>query len=205
MKFIIFNGTLKRKQPKRVLGKIIRLAIRKFQRVLSTLLQFARCCNLQLAFKKIGDECEIVTMRDLKYDAATKDVDDELKPYIMDIFKSDGIVFATPIWWGGHSSHIQSMFQRLDPIYSWGKDNKFQPFYNKVFGTLVSGGGDGFQHIHGNCYNFATNLGFTIPPSCNIESKAQGMDEIVKDEQTLEQVKNCAINMSTWARSFKRR
>ena len=114
------------------------------------------------------------------------------------------VVFATPIWWGGHSSsHTVHVPERLDPIYSWAKDNKFQPFYNKVFGTLVSGGGDGFQHIHGNCYNFATNLGFTMPPSCNIESKAQGMDEIVKDEQTLEQVKNCAINMSTWARVLK--
>ena len=182
MKFIIFNGTLKPDEESNT---------------------SAVCKMLQLAFKKISDKCEIVTMRDLKYDASTKDVDDELKPHIMDIFKSDGIVFATPIWWGGHSSHIQSMFQRLDPIYSWGKDNKFQPFYNKVFGTLVSGGGDGFQHIHGNCYNFATNLGFTVPPSCNIESKAQGMDEIVKDEQTLEQVKNCAINMSTWARVLK--
>jgi hypothetical protein len=29
------------------------------------------------------------------------------------------------------------------------------------------------------------------------------MEEIVKDEQTLEQVKNCAINMSTWARVLK--
>ena len=106
MKFIIFNGTLKPDEESNT---------------------SAVCKMLQLAFKKIGDECEIVTMRDLKYDASTKDVDDELKPHIMDIFKSDGIVFATPIWWGGHSSHIQSMFQRLDPIYSWGKDNKFQP------------------------------------------------------------------------------
>ena len=115
----------------------------------------------------------------------------------------DGIVFATPIWWGVQSSYIQSMFERLDPIYSWAKDNKYQPFYNKVFGTLVSGGGDGFQHIHANCYNFAANLGFTIPPNCNIESKAQGSDEIKNDEDTLNQVKNCAINMSVWAELLK--
>ena len=158
---------------------------------------------LQLAFDKLGHECEIVTLRDLDYEGATKDVDDELKPHIMKIFKMDGIVFATPIWWGGHSCYIQSMFERLDPIYSWAKDNKYQPFYNKVFGTLVSGGGDGFQHIHGNCYNFAANLGFTIPPNCNIESKAQGIEEITKDEDTVNQVKNCAINMVTWAKILK--
>ena len=57
MKFIIFNGTLKPDEESNT---------------------SAVCKMLQLAFKKIGDECEIVTMRDLKYDAATKDVDDEL-------------------------------------------------------------------------------------------------------------------------------
>jgi len=91
------------------------------------------------------------------------------------------------------------MFQRLDPIYSWGKDNKYQPFYNKVFGTLVSGGGDGFQHIHGVLYSAASNFGFTIPPQCNIESKAQGLEEIKKDDDTYNQVKNCATNMTVWA------
>ena len=74
---------------------------------------------------------------------------DELKPHIMKMFKVDGIIFATPIWWGNTVCHIQAMLERLDVIYSWAKDNKYQPFYNKVFGTLVSGGGDGFQHIHG--------------------------------------------------------
>ena len=182
MKFLIFNGSLKPDAESNT---------------------FSVCKMLQLAFDKLGHECEIVTLRDLDYEGATKDVDDELKPHIMKIFKMDGIVFATPIWWGGHSCYIQSMFERLDPIYSWAKDNKYQPFYNKVFGTLVSGGGDGFQHIHGNCYNFAANLGFTIPPNCNIESKAQGIEEITKDEDTCNQVKNCAINMVTWAKILK--
>jgi hypothetical protein len=95
------------------------------------------------------------------------------------------------------------MLERLDFIYSWAKDNKFQPFYNKVFGTLVSGGGDGFQHIHGVLYSAASNFGFTVPPQCNIESKAQGMDEIVKDDDTVNQVKNCVINMTTWAKILK--
>jgi len=182
MKFLIFNGSLKPDAESNT---------------------FSVCKMLQLAFDKLGHECEIVTLRDLDYEGATKDVNDELKPHIMKIFKMDGIVFATPIWWGGHSCYIQSMFERLDPIYSWAKDNKYQPFYNKVFGTLVSGGGDGFQHIHGNCYNFAANLGFTIPPNCNIESKAQGIEEITKDEDTVNQVKNCAINMVTWAKILK--
>ena len=182
MKFIIFNGTLKPDSESNT-SKV--------------------CMMLKLAFEKLGQDCSIVTLRDLDYERATKDVKDELAPHIIDIFKADGIIFATPIWWGGHGSYIQSMFERLDPIYSWAKDNKYQPFYNKVFGTLVSGGGDGFQNIHGNCYSFAANLGFTIPPNCNIESKAQGNEEILKDDDTVAQVKNCATNMTVWAKVLK--
>ncbi len=177
MKFLIFNGSLKADAESNT---------------------FAVCKMLQLAFDKLGHECEIVTLRDLDYEGSTDDVNDELKPYIMKMFDMDGVIFATPIWWGTHSCHIQAMLERLDFIYSWAKDNKYQPFYNKVFGTLVSGGGDGFQHIHGVLYSAASNFGFTIPPQCNIESKAQGIEEIKKDEDTYNQVKNCATNMTVW-------
>ena len=178
MKFLIFNGSLKPDTESNT---------------------FSVCKMLQLAFDKLGHECEIVTLRDLDYEGSTDDVNDELKPHIMKMFNVDGVVFATPIWWGTHSCHIQAMLERLDFIYSWAKDNKYQPFYNKVFGTLVSGGGDGFQHIHGVLYSAASNFGFTIPPQCNIESKAQGIEEITKDEDTYNQVKNCATNMTVWA------
>ena len=178
MKFLIFNGSLKPDAESNT---------------------FSVCKMLQLAFDKLGHECEIVTLRDLDYEGSTDDINDELKPYIMKMFNVDGVVFATPIWWGTHSCHIQAMLERLDFIYSWAKDNKYQPFYNKVFGTLVSGGGDGFQHIHGVLYSAAANFGFTIPPQCNIESKAQGIEEIKEDEDTYNQVKNCATNMVVWA------
>jgi multimeric flavodoxin WrbA len=182
MKFIIFNGSLKPDAESNT---------------------FTVCKMAQLAFEKLGHECEIITMRDLDYEGSTDDVNDELKPHIMKMFDVDGVIFATPIWWGTHSCHIQAMLERLDFIYSWAKDNKYQPFYNKVFGTLVSGGGDGFQHIHGVLYSAASNFGFTVPPQCNIESKAQGMDEIVQDDDTVNQVKNCTINMVTWAKILK--
>ena len=179
MKFIIFNGSLKADAESNT---------------------FAVCKMAQLAFEKLGHSCEIVTMRELDYEGSTDDVNDDLRPYIMKMFDMDGVIFATPIWWGTHSCYIQSLLERLDFIYSWAKDNKYQPFYNKVLGTLVSGGGDGFQHIHGVLYSAASNFGFTIPPQCNIESKAQGIEEIKDDDDTLNQVKNCVINMTTWAK-----
>ena len=182
MKFIIYNGSLKPDAESNT---------------------YSVCKMTQLAFEKLGHECEIVTLRELNYEGSTADVNDDLKPHLMKMFDADGVIFATPIWWGQHSCHIQAMLERLDPIYSWAKDNKYQPMYNKVFGSLVSGGGDGFQHIHGVLYSAASNFGFTIPPQCNIESKAQGIDEITKDEDTVNQVKNCTINMVTWANILK--
>ena len=62
MKFLIFNGSLKADDESNT---------------------FAVCKMLQLAFDKLGHECELVTLRDLDYERSTDDVNDELKPYIM--------------------------------------------------------------------------------------------------------------------------
>ena len=83
MRFIIFNGTLKPDAESNT-SKVVQM--------------------LKLAFEKLGQECKVVTLRDLDYERATKDVKDELAPHIIDIFNCDGVVFATPIWWGGHVS-----------------------------------------------------------------------------------------------------
>ena len=71
MKFLIFNGSLKPDAESNT---------------------FSVCKMLQLAFEKLGHECDIVTLRDLDYKTGTKDIDDELKPHIMKIFDMDGIV-----------------------------------------------------------------------------------------------------------------
>jgi len=158
---------------------------------------------VQVAFQKLGHECEVVTIRDLDYEGSIKDIDDGLRPVIGKMFDMDGVIFATPIWWGGHSCHIQAIIERMDFIDEWSIVNKYKPMYGKVFGDIVSGSGDGFQHIHGNCYNFATMLGFTVPPSCNIESAAQGRNEILKDAETIGMVKTFVTNMSVWAEALQ--
>ena len=66
MRFKIFNGSLKPDQESNT---------------------FTVCKMAQMAFQKLGHDCEIVTMRELNYEGATADVDDELKPHIMDILK----------------------------------------------------------------------------------------------------------------------
>ena len=46
-------------------------------------------------------------------------------------------------------------------------------------------------------------LGMTVPPSCNIESAAQGRNEILQDEETIGMVKTFVTNMSVWAEALK--
>ena len=182
MKFLIVNGSLTPNEQSNT---------------------FTLCEMVKLAFEKLNHECEIVTVRDLNYTPSTKDIDDDMRTVINKMFKVDGVVFATPIWWGTQSSYIQSVIERMDFIDSWSIDNGYKPFYCKVFGTIVSGSGDGFQHIHGNCYNFASMLGFTTPPGCNIESAAQGRDKILGDEETIGMVKTFVKNMGVWAEALK--
>ena len=164
MKFLIINGTLTENSKSNT---------------------YTLCEMVKLGFEKLGHECEIATMRDMDYTNGTDDFDDDIRYLIQKMFRVDGVVFATPIWWGGHSSHIQAYIERMDAIDDWTIENKFKPMYCKVFGDIVSGSGDGFQHIHGVLYNFATMLGMTVPPSCNIESAAQGRNEILlcKEEE----------------------
>tara|TARA_A100000164_G_C21789989_1_gene715318 strand:- start:380 stop:1042 length:663 start_codon:yes stop_codon:yes gene_type:complete len=164
---------------------------------------YTLCEMVKLGFEKLGHDCDIVTLRDLDYEGSTKDLPDELQPVIQKMFSIDGLIFATPIWWGGHSCYIQSVIERMDFIDSWSIDAGYKPFYGKVFGDIVSGTGDGFQHIHGNCYNFASMLGFTVPPTCNIESAAQGRDKILTDEETIGMVKSFVTNMTVWAKALQ--
>ena len=182
MKFIIFNGSLKQEGESNT---------------------YTVCQMLDTAFKNLKVESEIVTLNEIDFEATTDNVNDALTPYIKKIFDADGVIFATPIWWGVHSCWIQGLIERLDYIHTWSDDNNFQPFYNKVFGSCVSGGGDGFQHIHGIFFNFACNLGFTVPPQCNVESKAQGRDNILSDDPTIEQIKICAQNMYVYGSLIK--
>jgi multimeric flavodoxin WrbA len=182
MKFLILNGTLKSANQSNT-NMVCEMA--------------------KMAFEKFDQECEIVNLNELDYECSTEDLNDDFRDVIKKMMSVDGVIFATPIWWGGHSSYTQSILERMDPIYNYARDNKFNPFYNKVFGSLISGGGDGFQHIHGRLYSFAANLGFTIPPNCNIESKAQGREEILGDKDTVTQILNCTRNMIVWAEALK--
>ncbi|MBI2670186.1 MAG: flavodoxin family protein [Candidatus Yanofskybacteria bacterium] len=100
--------------------------------------------------------------------------DDEWLKIADALRQADIVIFATPIWWGGQSSLIQRVMERMthfDESYIMtGKSD----LYHKVAGLVITGHEDGVQHIVGNLYNFLQWLGFVIPP----ESVAYWVGEV---------------------------
>lgn len=88
-------------------------------------------------------------------------------PKIAEALRSaDIVIFGTPVWWGGQSSLIQRIMERMTHFDESYIMNGKSDLYHKVAGLVITGHEDGVQHIVGNLYNFLQWLGFVIPPEC---------------------------------------
>lgn len=129
---------------------------------------------------------------------------DEAKVYYDDFHASDIIIMATPIWWGIQSSLCQQLMERIgaydDEYIKTGKS----PLYNKTFGCVITASNDGFQHIQGLFYAFASNLGMTIPPEAHVTwGTVVGAKENPMDNpETENMVKNAARNLFMWSKAI---
>jgi multimeric flavodoxin WrbA len=142
-------------------------------------------------------------------DFETGDDWDEMKIYYQDVGESDIIVLATPIWWGIHSSLCQAWMERIgaydDQYIKEGKS----PLYNKVFGTVITASNDGFQHIQGLFYAFASNMGMTVPPEAHITwgtalTHSKSDSDPSQNLETMNMVKNACRNWYLWGSTIKK-
>lgn len=94
--------------------------------------------------------------------------------------RADAIIFATPIWWGSHSSEIQKVIERLDAVHDEILAGKESRLINKVGGIIITGDSDGAENIIGTFANFFTSIGMTLPPYTALsvlwEGQAKGKD-----------------------------
>jgi multimeric flavodoxin WrbA len=81
---------------------------------------------------------------------------------------ADIILFATPIWWGSHSSEMQKVIERLDEIHDEILAGRPSRLDNKVAGVLITGDSDGAEHIIGCLANFFNSIGVVFPPYCTL-------------------------------------
>ena len=122
-------------------------------------------------FKEVLEErnvaCEIVKLvnhRVLPGTYSDLGADDEWPAILQKIRESQIIIFATPIWWGSHSSEMQKVIERLDEIHDEILAGKGSQLDGKAGGLIITGDSDGAEHITGNIANFFNAIGIIFPP-----------------------------------------
>lgn len=104
--------------------------------------------------------------------------DDEWPGIFTKILEADLLLFATPVWWGNHSSEMQRVIERLDEVHDEILEGKPSRLEGKVAGIVVTGDSDGAEHITGNLANFFNAIGLLFPPYATLtvldSSQAKG-------------------------------
>ena len=79
--------------------------------------------------------------------------------------KTDILIIATPIWWGGRSSLTQRIIERMDAFDEEAHTGRAD-LLNKVAGVVITGSEDGAQATLAGIMEVLTFMNFTLPPQC---------------------------------------
>jgi multimeric flavodoxin WrbA len=93
--------------------------------------------------------------------------DDEWPGIVQKILAADIVIFATPIWWGGRSSLMQRVIERMDAFDEEAHvEGGRAVLLNKVAGIVITGSEDGAQAVMAGIMEVLSFLNFTLPPQC---------------------------------------
>lgn len=92
--------------------------------------------------------------------------DDEWPSIVKKLKKADIVLFATPIWWGGRSSLMQRVIERMDALDEEYIKEGRSALLNKVAGVVITGSEDGAQATLASIMEVLTFMNFTLPPQC---------------------------------------
>jgi len=160
--------------------------------------------ELALSFmKEFGKtESEIIRISDMNIPVGLKfreSPDDDWPGIVDKINAANIVIFATPIWWGGRSSLMQRVIERLDALDEEYHKEGRSALYNKVAGIVITGSEDGALSIIGTIMRVMTFMGFTFPPECAaywVGEVGQPVSEDRKKRLTNEATKQMAKNMA---------
>ena len=102
---------------------------------------------------------------------------DEWPQIYQKLCAADIVIFATPVWWGTHSSLLQLAIERLDEVHDKILKGESSELYDKALGIVVTGGSDGAEHIIGNIANFANSVGMVFPPYATLTVLWEGHEK----------------------------
>ena len=136
---------------------------------------------------------------------------DEWPSILKKLIASDILIFATPIWWGSHSSLMQRVMERLDELNDKIIATGQSEFLNKVGGMVITGAEDGVQNVIANLANFMVWNGLTLPPACSLSylgshtttTKLGLKNEFLSQPSTMGMAKTMARNLVHIAKVLK--
>jgi multimeric flavodoxin WrbA len=170
--------------------------------------------NMSANAKDAKIESEIVRLSDknIPVGLAFKESDDDDWPGMVEkIKRADIVIFATPIWWGGRSSLMQRVIERLDALDEEYLASGRSALLNKVAGIVITGSEDGAQSTLAGIMEVLTFMNFTLPPECCAywvgEVGKPVKDERpsrLKNEATQHMAKNLARNLLYYAQLLKK-
>lgn len=172
----------------------------------------------QLVIQNMGSSCEVASEiirlsdRRLPVGLGFRESSDDDWPGIVDRIKaSDIVLFATPVWWGGRSSLMQRVIERLDALDEEYHASGRSALYNKVAGIVITGSEDGALHTMGTIMMVLTWMGFTLPPECCAYwvgevgfSPSEDRAKRLRNQATAAMAKNLARNLVYYAQLLKK-
>jgi multimeric flavodoxin WrbA len=135
---------------------------------------------------------------------------DEWPALVAKIKTADIVLFCTPIWWGGRSSLMQRVIERLDALDEEYVASGRSALYNKVAGIVVTGSEDGALSVMGGIMMVLSWMGFTLPPECAAywvgevgQPVAEDRERRLRNMATMHMAKGLAQNLVYYARLLK--
>lgn len=140
-----------------------------------------------------------------------RESDDDDWPEIVAKMKAcDILLLATPVWWGGRSSVMQRIIERMDALDEEYRADGRSALYNKVAGVVITGSEDGALAVQGSIMMVLTWMGFTLPPECCAywvgevgQPVATDRERRLKNGATDHMAKNLARNLVYYAQLLK--
>ncbi len=136
--------------------------------------------------------------------------DDEWPALVTKIKAADIVLFCTPIWWGGRSSLMQRVIERLDSLDEEYSATGRSAIKGKVAGIVITGSEDGALSVMGSIMMVLSFMGFTLPPECTAywvgevgQPTSQDREKRLKNMATMHMAKNLAQNLVYHARLLK--
>jgi multimeric flavodoxin WrbA len=136
--------------------------------------------------------------------------EDDWPGLVTKIKAADIVLFCTPIWWGGRSSLIQRVIERLDALDEEYSASGRSAIKGKVAGIVITGSEDGALSVMGGIMMVLSWMGFTLPPECAAywvgevgQPPSQDRDKRLRNMATMHMAKGLAQNLVYYSRLLK--